>query len=136
MTLTDTGPLVALIDADEKHSARCRATLAELDTPLVTSWAVLTEAMHLLGKRGGWEPQALLWQMVERELLVLAELNDAMATRCIALMRRYDDHPMDLADATLVALAEERDLREVFTLDAHFRSYRLKNRRHLRVVPS
>jgi hypothetical protein len=42
---------------------------------------------------------------------------------------------MDLADASLVALAEERDDRLIFTLDAHFRSYRLRGRRHLRVVP-
>jgi len=51
------------------------------------------------------------------------------------LMERYRDHPMDLADASLVAVAEARDLRTVFTLDEHFRSYRLSNRRHLAVVP-
>lgn len=49
---------------------------------------------------------------------------------------RYGDHPMDLADASLVALAETRDLRQVFTLDrAGFHSYLLRGRRHFQVVP-
>jgi uncharacterized protein len=52
------------------------------------------------------------------------------------LMDRYRDHPMDLADATLVALAEARDLRTIFTLDEHFRGYRLSTRRYLQVVPT
>lgn len=51
-------------------------------------------------------------------------------------MDRYKDHPMDLADATLVALAEAQDVRTIFTLDEQFRSYRLRNRRYLNVVPS
>jgi predicted nucleic acid-binding protein len=42
---------------------------------------------------------------------------------------------MDFADASLIAIAEARALRAIFTLDARFRSYRLRNRRHLAVVP-
>jgi len=43
---------------------------------------------------------------------------------------------MDLADATLVALAEDRELRRIFTLDADFHVYRLKGRRGFEVVPA
>lgn len=42
---------------------------------------------------------------------------------------------MDLADATLVALAEARGFRRIFTLDGRFRAYRLANRGTLEVVP-
>jgi predicted nucleic acid-binding protein len=42
---------------------------------------------------------------------------------------------MDLADATLVALAEARGYRRIFTLDSHFRACRLGNRRALTIVP-
>ena len=43
---------------------------------------------------------------------------------------------MDLADASLVALAEERRLRDIFTLDqADFRVYRFKGRQSFRLWP-
>ena len=51
-------------------------------------------------------------------------------------MHRYADRPMDLADATLVALAEERAITRIFTLDDDFHIYRLKGRRRFDVVPA
>ncbi|HET7769584.1 MAG TPA: hypothetical protein VFN74_12480, partial [Chloroflexota bacterium] len=51
------------------------------------------------------------------------------------LMERYAGLPMDLAGASLVALAEERDLRRIFTLDHDFRVYRLPRGRTFEVVP-
>ncbi|MBV9837800.1 MAG: PIN domain-containing protein, partial [Solirubrobacterales bacterium] len=59
-----------------------------------------------------------------------------LALRSAELMHRYRDHPMDLADATLLAVAEARDLRTVFTLDEHFSAYRLATRRYLHVLPN
>ena len=134
--LIDAGPLVALIDAGEADHAQCVATLDEVGLPLETSWPAFTEAIYLLGRAGGWPAQAALWRMVESEALELATPDDQTVTRSAALMRKYADHPMDLADATLVALAEQRGRREIFSLDAHFRSYRLRTGHHLRVVPA
>jgi predicted nucleic acid-binding protein len=51
-------------------------------------------------------------------------------------MKKYADRPMDLADATLIALADERSLTTIFTLDADFHVYRLKSRRQLKLLPS
>jgi predicted nucleic acid-binding protein len=52
-------------------------------------------------------------------------------------MDKYQDRPMDLADASLVALAEEKRLRDIFTLDhADFRTYRLGRREHFRLWPA
>jgi len=50
------------------------------------------------------------------------------------LMGQYQDHPMDLADATLVALADFRGWRKVFTLDSHFYAYRLRDGSALEVI--
>ena len=53
-TLTDAGPLIALIDrGEEKHSA-CVEVLPTLSTPLVTTWPCFTEAMYL-----SWRLRAL-----------------------------------------------------------------------------
>jgi hypothetical protein len=58
------------------------------------------------------------------------ELSDADAVRVIALHEKYADRPMDFADATLIAIAERLDIREVLTLDSDFRFYRFRNRQH------
>jgi predicted nucleic acid-binding protein len=42
---------------------------------------------------------------------------------CPQLMEKHFDHPMDLADASLIAVAEARDLRTIFSLNEHFRTY-------------
>ncbi len=52
-----------------------------------------------------------------------------------ALMEKYRDTPMDLADASLVVVAESRSLRRLFTLDSDFRIYRLADGSVLEVVP-
>jgi predicted nucleic acid-binding protein len=135
VTLTDAGPLIALIDSGEPDHDRCRSELEQLELPLLTTWPAFTEAIYLLGQAAGWPGQEALWTMIKRDALTFAELDPALSLRCAELMERYRDHPMDLADASLVAVAEARDLRTVFTLDDHFRSYRLSNRRHLAVVP-
>lgn len=135
MTLTDAGPLVALIDADEADHALCREMLAQLSLPLITTWPAFTEAMYLLGRAAGWHGQAPLWRMVLREDLVVVQPSAAANKRSAHLMERYADRPMDLANATLVALAEERRLKRIFTLDADFHIYRLHGRQAVEIVP-
>lgn len=135
MTLTDAGPLVALIDAGEPEHERCRIALDELTLPLVTTWPAFTEAIHLLGRAGGWPAQEALWRMIERELLMVVDLAGELPARAAELMRKYRDHPMDFADASLVAVAEERGAWMIFSLDSDFRAYRLRGGRHLTLVP-
>jgi predicted nucleic acid-binding protein len=67
--------------------------------------------------------------------LVIHDLNPDEIRRSSELMDRYSDRPMDLADATLVALAETIGARAIFSLDSDFRVYRLANGQALNVVP-
>ena len=136
MTLTDAGPLIALIDADEPDHERCVEALDQLQLPLLTTWPAFTEAMYLLGRTSGWKGQKALWRLVLREDVVIADGSAATNARAAHLMETYADQPMDLADATLVALAEERETNSIFTLDGDFRVYRLKGRRHFDVIPA
>jgi uncharacterized protein len=56
--------------------------------------------------------------------------------RMRVLMQKYRDLPMDLADASLVRLAEERRVRDIFTLDERdFRIYRINGRQSFRLWP-
>jgi uncharacterized protein len=126
MTLTDTGPLVALLDKDDAHHAACVDAARRLPAgPLLTTWPCFTEAMYLLGAVGGHRYQAELWKMRHAGRLTLHDLTAVEADRMSVLMEKYQDLPMDLADASLVVAAESRSLRQVFTLDSDFHIYRL-----------
>jgi predicted nucleic acid-binding protein len=103
---------------------------------MLTTWPTLTEAMYLLGDAGGWMAQDALWRLVEHGDLEIAVQGAEQAKRMRALMEKYHDRPMDLADASLVALAEERGLRDIFTLDrADFQIYRIRGRQTFRLWP-
>ena len=136
MTLTDAGPLIAIIDADEPDHAACVEVLDHVAIPLVTTWPAFTEATYLLGRAEGIKAQRALWRLVLSDRLVVADLSRAAVERSARLMEQYADRPMDLADATLVAYAEEHGHRAIFTLDGDFHVYRLRGRRRLETVPA
>jgi uncharacterized protein len=91
--------------------------------------------MYLLGAVGGYRYQAALWQLRAAGRLMFHDLTVAEADRMAVLMENYRDTPMDLADASLVVVAESRALRRVFTTDSDFHVYRLADRSALEVVP-
>ncbi len=133
MILTDAGPLIALIDRGEPDHLRCREALGRLQGAMLTTWPAFTEAMHLLGEAGGWTAQEALWRLALRGDLLIETPREL--ERIAALMNKYRSLPMDLADASLVALAEERGLSTVFTLDRDFRVYRLSRGKAFTIIP-
>lgn len=136
LTLTDTGPLVALLDKDDVHHASCVVASKHLPSgPLLTTWPCFTEAMYLLEQVGGYRYQAELWKLQTARCLVLHDLTATEIKRMATLMEKYQDAPMDMADASLVVVAESRFLRRVFTVDSDFRFYRLNDGSVLEVVP-
>ncbi len=136
-TLTDTGPLFALVypKGQPEQFERCRAVIAALPVPLVTTWPCLSEAMYLTGKRTGWQMQQLLAELVFTDTLRLHTPSPAETLRTLHLMEQYADRPMDLADASLIALAESAGYGRIFSIDSDFYVYRLANGTALEVVP-
>lgn len=134
-TLTDAGPLISLIDGKDHSHSVCQAALPVLESPMVTTWPCYTETMYFLGKSIGFAGQKSLWRLRGSGLLTLKETTLEEADQMEALMDKYPDTPMDLADASLVIAAETLGLRRVFTLDRHFYAYRLADGSALEVLP-
>jgi len=132
--ILDTGPFVALIDRSETLHLDCVQALESWTGPILTTEAVLTETLHLLGP--GWAPRSACLEFVLRGAVLLAPASLESLRRVAILMEQYADLPMDYADATLVALAEEADTDRVFTLDRRdFSVYRLHGTRPFRLLP-
>jgi hypothetical protein len=91
--------------------------------------------MYLLFRAGGYPAQATLWGLWAAGRLVLHDLTRDEMKRMAALMDKYSDKPMDLADASLVAAAERLRIRRVFTLDGDFRVYRLADGSAFELIP-
>ena len=136
MILTDAGPLIALIDRGEPDHDACVACVSRFSGPMLTTWPAFTEAVCLLGEAGGWRAQDALWSLVEEGDVEIAQQELSQRRRMRALMEKYKDRPMDLADASLVCLAEQQGLADIFTLDRNdFLTYRLHGRRAFRIWP-
>ena len=90
--------------------------------------------MYLLGSVGGYPYQAELWRLWNAGRLALHELTSGELQRMAALMGKYYDTPMDLADASLGVAAESLSFRRVFTLDRDFYIYRLADGTALEVI--
>jgi predicted nucleic acid-binding protein len=123
--LVDSGPLVALFDPKDPSHGRCREVLKTLREPLVTTVPVLTEAFHMLS------PDSLgsdrLRDFIARRGAVVWFFDVASLQRAFELMEQYADHPMDLADASLIAAAEASAASKVFTIDRDdFQTYRIR----------
>ena len=135
MILTDTGPLVALINRNDPDHVACvnivKRQPAEL---LVTTWPCFTEAMYLLFRVAGHPGQRGLWQLRTAGKLNLYDLTPAQVDRTAELMDKYRDRPMDLADASLVVTAEHLRTQRIFTLDSDFHIYRLADGSALEIV--
>lgn len=136
MTLTDTGPLIALLDKSQgAQYERCQNALLSLSSPMVATREVWTESMYLLGREMSYPGQQALWRLRSSGLLTLHQSSEAELERMEILMHKYRDAPMDIADASLVVAAETLGLRRVFTLDRHFYAYRLADSSAFEVIP-
>ncbi len=72
--------------------------------------------------------------MRNSERLVVLDATVAEVDRMEVLMAQYQSVPMDLGDASLVAVAEGRGYRNLFTMDSDFYIYRLANGSVLEIV--
>lgn len=129
--LVDTGPLVAFLNSRDSYHEWSKDTFAEIDAPVLSCEAVLSEACFLLrNSRGGGE--AVL-KLVERGLVRLPFRLEAQGPPVRRLLSRFSNVPMSLADACLVRMSEEFSDSVVLTLDRDFKVYRKHGRN---VIPT
>ena len=120
--LLDTGPLVSFLASGLEHHEWATEEWKQLRPPLVTCEPVLTEATFLL-KREGCDADPL-FALLDRGVIRIGLSIQEQQADLRALMRRYRNRPMSLADACLVRLSEIHASAEVLTLDSDFRIYR------------
>jgi predicted nucleic acid-binding protein len=128
MIIADTGFWLALANRRDKHHAAATKALARLKQPLITTWPVLTETCHQLVSRIGVAAELAFITSAQDGAFEVFDLESTQWPRIHELMEHYRDLPMDLADASLVLLAEHLDTGGILSTDRRdFAAYRWKN---------
>ena len=130
MIAIDSGFLFALADRRDAWHRRAMAQAGSAAEGWITTWPVLTETCHLLGRALGPEFAAALTDDVANGSMAVWPIDGDAQKRIPALMRKYAQLPMDLADASLVLLAEYLNHGQILSTDSRdFKTYRWKNRK-------
>ena len=128
--LVDTGFLVALLSRTDTNHRWAVAEAVRWPPPWKTCEAVLSEAFHLLGSRGGRSLIALMRRGAVRCVYRFGEDIDAV----LKLSEKYAGVPMSFADACLVRMTETLNDPMLLTTDSDFRIYRRHSRQAIPCV--
>ena len=130
MIAVDTGFILALLDADDQHHERALRWEASIDEGWITTWPVMTELCHMVARRLSVTVAVDCMQEMTHGAISLWDIPEQQAKKIPALMRRYANLPMDLADASLVLLAEHLGHGRILTTDERdLGAYRWKSRK-------
>ena len=128
MIIVDTGFWLALANRRDSYHHQATQALTRVNEPLITTWPVITETCHLLLKRLGTNAQEKFIFNLSQEVFSVFDLSPTHSVRLQKLMHQYQNLPMDLADASLVILAEELGHGRILSVDQRdFNTYRWKN---------
>ena len=130
--IVDTGPLVALLNRKDHSHAWVVQQLQDIQPPMVTCESVLAEATYLTRQTSS--ARVALIEMVGEGFLTIGMAVADHHSALLAMVRRYADVPMSLADACLVRLAELFPQSPVLTLDSDFSGYRKNGRQVIEVL--
>jgi predicted nucleic acid-binding protein len=121
--LVDAGPLIALFDRDDRYHRKIKAFIQGKSWRFVTTSAVITEVSYMLNF--SVRAQIDFFEWILNKGIILEEIRQQDMARIIELTKKYQDRPMDFADATLVLAAEKTRIRSIISIDADFDIYRL-----------
>ncbi|BAQ61151.1 PIN domain protein [Geminocystis sp. NIES-3708] len=123
MIIADTGFFIALGNNKDKFHELAKQKLVTLKEKLVITYPLIVETSYLLLERCNKEAQFKFLNQLTKDSIDIFHLSNDNLTRMIELMKKYSDLPMDLADASLVILAEEIKENRILTTD--FRDFNI-----------
>ena len=107
-TLIDSGPLIALFDKSDKYHYQVLAFLKGFQGELITTWSVITEVSHMLDFN--LQVQLDFFKWIELGGIRLYEISQKELFEIRIMMEKYSDIPMDLADSTLMYVANKESI--------------------------
>lgn len=129
-TIIDSGPLIALFDKNDTYHEKVLTFLKSYDGKLITTWAVITEVTHMLSFNLNIQIDFLRW--VHLGGLEVVDITDKDLEKIINFMEKYTNVPMDLADGSLLVVAQNLHIKEIISIDSDYDIYRTIKKEALR----
>lgn len=117
MLIVDAGPLYAAAATEDNDHQRCVELLSQAQGPLLVPELVVTEVAYLLSDRLGAHAECAFARALAGGELIAEPVMDTEWERVAELVEQYEDLPLGMADASLVALAERHGATEIASLD-------------------
>lgn len=127
--LIDSGPLIALFDRGDNFHQKVLTFLETFEGELLTTWAVMTEVTHMFDFNLNVQLDFLKW--VELGGMTIYDIQQRDLAEIIAMMTKYTNVPMDLADSSLMFVAHKEGIDKIITIDSDFDIYRIGKRKVL-----
>lgn len=128
-SLIDAGPIIALFDSSDQYHKKVLEFLSKYKGRLISTWPVLTEVSYMLDFSKETQFDFLNW--VKDGGIEIHNLEQWQLVGIREKMEKYSELPADFADATLLEVAESRNVEHIITLDGDFSAYRLQDNRSL-----
>ena len=128
-TIIDSGPLIALFDRSDKYHNVVLNFMKTFKGKLITSWAVITEVSHMLDFNLQAQIDFLKWCEVGG--IEVYDITQDEISNIRVMMEKYIDIPMDLADGTLMYIANKENIKNIVSIDSDFDIYRTLKKQSL-----
>ncbi len=128
MIVADTGAILALVDADDRHH-RALLELFERDQDWILPWAILPEIHYLLSSHVGPDAERAFMRDLAQGRYAVESGNETDMARAYELCDRYWDLRLGLVDGVVVAVAERLGAAAIATLDEwHFGAIEIRGK--------
>ena len=135
--MLDTSGMLAWLDGSEGQHRRVADAMATVEPPYLLSPFVLAELDYLLSMRVGPHAQRALLAEVAQGVYRLEPFSAADVENALAILDRFADQRLGIADASIVVLAERHRARNLLTLDErHFRVLTSRDGKPFRLLPA
>ena len=128
----DTGIFIALFVSSERYHSKVskkykdyRKQRAQLFTSYYILDELFTRLIYDFGKSISQKAIDLLNKSIEKEELVVLDIDEAIFKKAQEAMIKFSEHKISLTDATSYILYKDLSLDEVFTLDDDFKKIRV-----------
>lgn len=117
MIIADTGAFVALFNQRDTFHPFAEPSFSRCSEPLITTYPVLAETCYLLSQIVSRAAEQKFLEDITQNAAEIFHIQNSQLARMVVLMKKYEDLPMDFADASLVVLAEHLGHGRILTVD-------------------
>lgn len=133
--LTDTGFLLAVLDADDALHEKCTMSLLAESQPILPD-VVLPELAYMILRELGYSVLVSFLNSVTNGEMMMAKMTVNDLVRTSEILKKYSDSRVDFVDCAIVAMSERLNIQRILTVDQrHFGLFRPLHCSYFTIIP-